>query len=59
MKVYLPNPVLESTLTTQPEAAKNLAKLHAHGDVNDPFVQAQLEDIKAEILKSKEIGSAR
>ncbi|KAF9074207.1 general substrate transporter [Rhodocollybia butyracea] len=40
------------------EAAKNLAKLHAHGNVDDPFVQAQLEDIKAEILKSKEIGSA-
>ncbi|KAJ3746192.1 major facilitator superfamily domain-containing protein [Lentinula detonsa] len=39
------------------EAAKTLAKLHAHGNVNDPFVVSQMEDIKAEIQKATEIGS--
>ncbi|KAF5391080.1 hypothetical protein D9757_003132 [Collybiopsis confluens] len=40
------------------EATETLAKLHAHGNVNDPFVVSQMEDIKAEIQKAKDIGSA-
>ncbi|KAJ3854353.1 general substrate transporter [Lentinula lateritia] len=40
------------------EAARTLAKLHAHGNVNDPFVVSQMEDIKAEIQRAREIGSA-
>ncbi|KAE9394578.1 general substrate transporter [Gymnopus androsaceus JB14] len=40
------------------EAAKTLARLHAHGNVDDPFVISQMEDIKAEIQKAREIGAA-
>ncbi|KAJ3843839.1 general substrate transporter [Lentinula raphanica] len=40
------------------EATKTLAKLHAHGNINDPFVVSQMEDIKAEIQRAREIGSA-
>ncbi|KAJ3991217.1 general substrate transporter [Lentinula boryana] len=40
------------------EATKTLAKLHAHGNVNDPFVVSQMDDIKAEIQKATEIGSS-
>ncbi|KAF9262481.1 MFS general substrate transporter [Marasmius fiardii PR-910] len=40
------------------DAAAALARLHAHGNKSDVFVQAQAEDIQAEIQKSKEIGSA-
>uniref|UniRef100_A0A0W0FPK7 Major facilitator superfamily (MFS) profile domain-containing protein n=1 Tax=Moniliophthora roreri TaxID=221103 RepID=A0A0W0FPK7_MONRR len=36
----------------------SLARLHAHGDINDPFVVHQVDDIQAEIEKSKDIGSA-
>lgn len=31
------------------EALRNLAKLHAKGDINDPYVQAEFEIIKAQI----------
>jgi sugar porter (SP) family MFS transporter len=40
------------------EATKSLAKLHAHGNVDDPFVISQMEDIKAEIHKAREIGAS-
>ncbi|KAG7090174.1 hypothetical protein E1B28_011781 [Marasmius oreades] len=40
------------------DATSALARLHAHGNKSDIFVQAQIEDIQAEIAKSKEIGSA-
>ncbi|KAJ7026642.1 general substrate transporter [Mycena alexandri] len=40
------------------EAQATLARLHAHGDINDPFVVAQMNDIQADISKSKEIGEA-
>ncbi|KIK57136.1 hypothetical protein GYMLUDRAFT_46366 [Collybiopsis luxurians FD-317 M1] len=40
------------------EATRTLARLHANGNVDDPFVVSQIEDIKAEIRRSKEIGSA-
>lgn len=48
---------LTSVIVTK--AARTLAKLHAHGNVNDPFVVSQMEDIKAEIQRAREIGSAR
>ncbi|KAJ3865335.1 general substrate transporter [Lentinula novae-zelandiae] len=47
---------LTSVIATK--AARTLAKLHAHGNVNDPFVVSQMEDIKAEIQRAREIGSA-
>ncbi|KAJ7028938.1 general substrate transporter [Mycena alexandri] len=40
------------------QAQATLARLHAHGDINDPFVVAQMKDIQADISKSKEIGEA-
>ncbi|ESK91160.1 mfs sugar [Moniliophthora roreri MCA 2997] len=40
------------------DARASLARLHAHGDINDPFVVHQVDDIQAEIEKSKDIGSA-
>ncbi|KAF9262483.1 general substrate transporter [Marasmius fiardii PR-910] len=40
------------------DATAALARLHAHGNKSDVFVQAQVEDIQAEIQKSKETGSA-
>ncbi|KIJ37508.1 hypothetical protein M422DRAFT_69241 [Sphaerobolus stellatus SS14] len=40
------------------EARASLARLHAHGNIDDPFVIAQVEDIKADINKSKDIGEA-
>jgi len=40
------------------EARTTLARLHAQGDINDTFVIAQMEDIKADINKSKDIGEA-
>ncbi|KAK0214553.1 general substrate transporter [Armillaria fumosa] len=40
------------------EARICLARLHAHGDVNDPFVTAQMEDIKADIHKAQDIGES-
>ncbi len=35
-----------------------LARLHAQGDLNDQFVLAQMEDIKNDILKAKDIGES-
>ncbi|KAJ8079372.1 hypothetical protein PM082_021877 [Marasmius tenuissimus] len=40
------------------EATRSLARLHAHGNTDDVFVRAQMEDIQNEIKKSKDIGSA-
>ncbi|KAG6844669.1 hypothetical protein H0H93_016419, partial [Arthromyces matolae] len=40
------------------EAQAALARLHAHGDVNDKFVVAQIDDIRADIEKSRDIGEA-
>ncbi|KAK0438304.1 major facilitator superfamily domain-containing protein [Armillaria borealis] len=40
------------------EAKLCLARLHAHGDVNDPFVTAQMEDIRADIHKAQDIGES-
>ncbi|KAF9466680.1 general substrate transporter [Collybia nuda] len=40
------------------EARKTLARLHAHGDVDDPFVLAQIEDMKADIHKARDIGKS-
>ncbi|KAK7451720.1 hypothetical protein VKT23_012399 [Stygiomarasmius scandens] len=40
------------------EATAALARLHANGDVHDVFVLSQMEDIKADITKSKEDGAA-
>lgn len=34
------------------EALQNLARLHAHGNIDDPLVAFELEDIKAEIKAS-------
>jgi len=38
------------------EARDVLARLHAHGNINDPFVTAQMEDINVDLDKSKDIG---
>jgi len=40
------------------EAQASLARLHARGDINDPFVISQVKDIQAEISRSSEIGEA-
>ncbi|THU88548.1 general substrate transporter [Dendrothele bispora CBS 962.96] len=40
------------------EATAALARLHAHGNTNDDFVLSQMEDIKADITRSKDIGAA-
>ncbi|KAF9031875.1 general substrate transporter [Hymenopellis radicata] len=40
------------------EAQACLARLHAQGDLNDQFVLAQMEDIKNDILKAKDIGES-
>ncbi|KAJ7595189.1 general substrate transporter [Mycena floridula] len=40
------------------EARATLARLHAHGNLDDPFVVSQVEDIKADIGKSQDIGEA-
>lgn len=60
MVISFYTPFVDSMLTSMnTTAAKTLARLHAHGNVNDPFVISQMEDIKAEIEKSREIGAAR
>ncbi|KAF8873879.1 general substrate transporter [Infundibulicybe gibba] len=41
------------------EARATLARLHAHGDINDPFVNSQIEDMKADIYKAQDIGESR
>ncbi|KAJ7195969.1 general substrate transporter [Mycena pura] len=41
------------------EAQATLARLHANGDSNDPFVIAQMRDIVADISRNKDIGTAR
>ncbi|KAJ7664757.1 hypothetical protein B0H17DRAFT_298372 [Mycena rosella] len=40
------------------EAQATLARLHAHGDINDPFVVSQVKDIEADIFKAKDIGES-
>ncbi|KAF5365047.1 hypothetical protein D9758_010993 [Tetrapyrgos nigripes] len=40
------------------EAKATLARLHANGNLKDPFVLSQLEDIKADIQRSHDIGAA-
>ncbi|KAF4622597.1 hypothetical protein D9613_009006 [Agrocybe pediades] len=40
------------------EALSTLARLHARGDTNDRFVLSQIEDMKADILKAKDIGKS-
>ncbi|KAF7981900.1 hypothetical protein HWV62_31491 [Athelia sp. TMB] len=39
------------------EAQATLARLHAHGDVADPFVVSQMDDIKASLELSKDDAS--
>ncbi|KAF7327235.1 MFS domain-containing protein [Mycena kentingensis (nom. inval.)] len=40
------------------EAHATLARLHANNNLDDPFVLAQVKDIDADIMRSKEIGEA-
>ncbi|TFK32900.1 general substrate transporter [Crucibulum laeve] len=40
------------------EARATLARLHAHGDINDKFVLSQVEDIRADIYKARDIGKS-
>ncbi|KAG6816364.1 hypothetical protein H0H87_006637 [Tephrocybe sp. NHM501043] len=40
------------------EALTTLARLHANGDESDKFVLSQIEDMKADINKSAEIGES-
>ncbi|KAJ6585908.1 general substrate transporter [Mycena capillaripes] len=40
------------------EAQATLARLHANGNLDDPFVLGQMKDIEADISKSKDIGEA-
>ncbi|KAJ6494293.1 general substrate transporter [Mycena sanguinolenta] len=35
-----------------------LARLHANGDIDDPFVISQIKDMEADIAKSQDIGEA-
>jgi len=40
------------------EAQATLARLHANGNIDDPFVIAQVKDMEADISKAKDIGEA-
>ncbi|KAF4593634.1 hypothetical protein EYR40_008422 [Pleurotus pulmonarius] len=40
------------------EARATLARLHAHGDIHDPFVVSQMEDMKAELERARDIGES-
>jgi len=40
------------------EAQATLARLHANGDINDPFVVGQMRDIVADISRNKDNGEA-
>ncbi|KII89895.1 hypothetical protein PLICRDRAFT_174711 [Plicaturopsis crispa FD-325 SS-3] len=40
------------------EAQATLARLHAHGNLNDTLVLSQMADIKADLAKSREIGES-
>ncbi|KAJ6514623.1 general substrate transporter [Mycena vulgaris] len=40
------------------EAQATLARLHANGNIDDPFVLSQVKDIKADIYKAKDIGES-
>jgi len=40
------------------EARATLARLHAHGNVDDPFVISQMSDIQADLNKAKDIGES-
>ncbi|KIM83643.1 hypothetical protein PILCRDRAFT_819288 [Piloderma croceum F 1598] len=40
------------------EARATLARLHAHGDSNDPFISSQMEDIRVDLDKSRDIGES-
>jgi hypothetical protein len=42
-----------------PSAQATLARLHAQGDINDPFVISQMKDMKVELHKSRDIGESR
>ncbi|KAF8970850.1 general substrate transporter [Flammula alnicola] len=41
------------------EALTTLARLHSNGDVTDRFVLSQIEDMKADIHKARDIGESR
>ncbi|KAJ7720089.1 general substrate transporter [Mycena maculata] len=40
------------------EAQATLARLHANGNIDDPFVVSQVKDIQADIHRAKDIGEA-
>ncbi|KAF8193972.1 general substrate transporter [Mycena galopus ATCC 62051] len=40
------------------EAQATLARLHANGNIDDPFVISQMKDIEADISKARDIGEA-
>ncbi|KAJ7732612.1 general substrate transporter [Mycena olivaceomarginata] len=40
------------------EAQQALARLHANGNTEDPFVLSQIKDIQADISKSRDLGEA-
>ncbi|KAJ7137406.1 general substrate transporter [Mycena crocata] len=40
------------------EARATLARLHSNGNIDDPFVVAQVKDIEADIFKARDIGAA-
>ncbi|KAF8059825.1 general substrate transporter [Lyophyllum atratum] len=40
------------------EARQTLARLHSNGNVDDPFVNAQIDDMKADIHKARDIGES-
>ncbi|KAH8829455.1 general substrate transporter [Flagelloscypha sp. PMI_526] len=46
------------TLSVENMIKKVLARLHARGDENDPFVQYQIADMKASIEQDKNIGNS-
>ncbi|KAJ7437287.1 general substrate transporter [Mycena galericulata] len=40
------------------EAQATLARLHANGNIDDPFVISQIKDIQADISRTKDIGES-
>lgn len=39
------------------KALRTLARLHAHGDTSDPFVQAEFEEIKYAVAQEHELAA--
>lgn len=58
-KVYISDYFRIRFLTILSPARFTLARLHANGNIDDPFVNSQIEDMKADIYKARDIGESR